>query len=81
MLHPNFQGHRPFGSSEDFFKVFTIYGHGIHVGHVIWTNLNNLSFPNPMETPHEIWLQLAQRFLRKRSLKMLNLSDLGPRSM
>ena len=31
-----FQGHQSIGSGEkDFFKVFTIYGHGGHVGHVI----------------------------------------------
>ena len=40
-----------------------------------------LSFPFPMGDPHQIWLQSASRFLRKRPLKMLNLSDLGPRSM
>ena len=35
MLHTKFQGHRSIGSGEeDFFKVFTIYGHGGHVGHV-----------------------------------------------
>ena len=35
MLHTMFQGHWSFGSGEeDFFKVFTIYGHGSHVGHV-----------------------------------------------
>ena len=35
MMHTNIQGHRPFGSEEeDFFKVFTIYGHGGHPGHV-----------------------------------------------
>ena len=37
MLHTNFQGHQPFGSGEGFFKVFTIYGHGGHHGHVTWT--------------------------------------------
>ena len=35
MLHTKFQGHRTIGSGEeDFFKVFTIYRHGGHVGHV-----------------------------------------------
>ena len=35
MLHTKFQGHRSIGSGEeDFFKVFTIYGHGGHLGHV-----------------------------------------------
>ena len=38
MLHATFQDHRSSGSGEeDFFKVFTIYGHGGHLGHVTWT--------------------------------------------
>ena len=37
MLHAKFQDRRPLGSGEeDFFKVFTIYGHGSHLGHVTW---------------------------------------------
>ena len=35
MLHTKFQGHRSINSGEeDFFKVFAIYGHGGHFGHV-----------------------------------------------
>ena len=35
MLHTKFQGHWSIGSGEeDFFKVFTLYGYGGHVGHV-----------------------------------------------
>ena len=35
MLRTKFQGHRSIASGEvDFFKVFTIYGHGGHAGHV-----------------------------------------------
>ena len=35
MLYTKLQRHRSIGSrEEDFFKVFTIYGHGGHVGHV-----------------------------------------------
>ena len=38
MLHTKFQGHWPLDSGEeDFFNVFTIYGHGGHFGHVTWT--------------------------------------------
>ena len=47
MLHIKFQGHWPFGSGEEdlllflflsfFFKVFTIYGHGGHLGYVTRT--------------------------------------------
>ena len=46
MLHNKFQDHQTFGSGEDFFKVFTIYRHGGHLGHVtltIWTNFRSLS--------------------------------------
>ena len=34
MVHTKSQGHRPSGSAEDFERVFTIYGHGGHLGHV-----------------------------------------------
>ena len=35
MLHTKFRGNRPAGSEEkDFWRVFTIYGHGGHLGHV-----------------------------------------------
>ena len=38
MLHAKFQDHNISGSGEEgFFKVFTIYGHGGHLGHVTWT--------------------------------------------
>ena len=33
---------------------------------------NQFSFPHPTEAPHEIWLRLAQRFWRRRSLKMVD---------
>ena len=48
MLHTKFQGHPSFGSGEeDFFKVFTIYGHGGHVGHVTQLSYINLHFHLP----------------------------------
>ena len=34
MLHTKFRGNRPAGSGEDFWRVFTIYGRGCHLGHV-----------------------------------------------
>ena len=38
MMNTKFPGHRLFGSTEeDFFTVFTIYGHGGHLGHVTKT--------------------------------------------
>ena len=69
MLHTTSQGQRPFGPGEEkFFKGF----------YPIWAwrpydldRLNKLSFPHPMEAPHEMWLQSAQWFLPRRCLKML----------
>ena len=35
MLHTKFRGNRSNGSGEeDFLRVFNIYGHGDHLGHV-----------------------------------------------
>ena len=35
MLHTKFRGNWPAGSREtDYLRVFTIYGHGDHLGHV-----------------------------------------------
>ena len=35
MLNTKFHGNQPAGSGEeDFLRVFTIYGHGSHLGHV-----------------------------------------------
>ena len=47
MLHTKFRGNRPAGSGEDFFKVFTIYGHGGHLGHVTWTIYITFRSPFP----------------------------------
>ena len=34
MLHNKFHENRPAASGEDFLRVFNIYGHGGHLGHV-----------------------------------------------
>ena len=34
MLHTKFRGNRPAGSTEDFRRIFTIYGRVGHLGHV-----------------------------------------------
>ena len=34
MLHTKFRGNRPAGSTEDFQRIFTIYGHVGHLGQV-----------------------------------------------
>ena len=45
MLHTKLQGHRTSGSEEENFKVFTIYGHGGHLGHVTCTIYINFRSP------------------------------------
>ena len=48
MLHAKFQNRRPPGSKEEeevFFKIFVIYSHGGHIGHVtmtIYANFHSL---------------------------------------
>ena len=43
MLHAKFLGNRPARSGEeDFLRVFTIYWHGSHLGHV--TNIKSSNF-------------------------------------
>ena len=68
MLHTKFQGHRYIGSGEeDFFKVFTIYKHGGHVGHVTQLICINFHSYSPSKLSYEFWFQIAQLFLRKTS--------------
>ena len=46
MLHTKFPGNRPTGSGAGrFLKVFAIYSHGGHLGHVTWTININFRFP------------------------------------
>ena len=71
MMQIKFQCYRPFGArEEDFFKIFTIYGHIGHLGHKTWTSWTNvLSLSHPIDASYEIWLWLAQWFLRRRCWK------------
>ena len=55
MLHAKFQKHTPSGSGEeDFLKVFTIYSHGGHLGHVTWIIHINFCSSFPGGAPYEI---------------------------
>ena len=54
MLHAKFHGHWSTGSGEEVLKVFTIYGHGGHIGHVTWTVQTFFLF---LKATYERWLQ------------------------
>ena len=45
MLNTKFRENRPAGSGKDFLRVFTIYRHGGHLGHVTRIMLKNFIFP------------------------------------
>ena len=48
MLHTKFHENRPAGSGEeDFLRVFTIYGHGGHLGNVTTMPRTNFRSPYP----------------------------------
>ena len=48
MLHTKFGGNQSTGSGEeDFWRIFTIYGHGGHLGHVTSIMLINFYFHLP----------------------------------
>ena len=48
VLHTKPQGHWPFGSGEDFWRVFTIYGCGGYLGHVTQIPQTNFHSPIPL---------------------------------
>ena len=73
MLHTKFRENRPTGSGEeDFWRVFTIYGPGGHLGHVTQMPRTNFRSPLPKEAPHKIWLWSGKRFWRRRCLSIVN---------
>ena len=64
MLHTNLQGHQPSGSREEDFLRFLPYMRMAAIL-VDQDHFSKLSFPYPIEAPYEIWLWLAQWFLRR----------------
>ena len=47
MLHTKFHGNRPAGSTEDFRRIFTIYGRVGHLGNVTSIMLSDFHFLVP----------------------------------
>ena len=65
MRHTNFQGHRPFGSREDFYMFLPYMGMAAILSRDL-DRLIKLSFSHPMEAPHKIWFQSDKQFLKKK---------------
>ena len=71
MLHTNFQGHWSIGSGEeDFFKVFTIYGHGSQVGHVTQVICTNFHSHSPSTFHMNFGSKLPNCFSEKHVLTL-----------
>ena len=60
MIHTKFRGNWPSGSGEDFKRVFTIYGHGGHLGHVTSIMSSDFHFLVPESFPKKNWFRSAQ---------------------
>ena len=80
MLHTRFRGNRPADSGEeDFQRVFTIYGHGGHLGHVTSIMSSDCHFL-VSESFHKNLVQIGKVVSEKIRFEFLYVHDLGPRS-
>ena len=74
-----FQGHRSIGSGEEDFKVFTIYEHGGHVGHVTKLICINFHSNSPNRFHMNFGFKSSNRFREKQVLTLkseLSMNDL-----
>ena len=72
MLHTKFRGNRSTGSGEeDFLRVFNIYGHGGHLGHVTSIMSSDLHFLIPESFHKKFGSDRQSLFLRKSCLNVL----------
>ena len=70
MLHTKFQGHQSIGSGEEDFKVFTIYGHGGHVGRVAQLICINFHSYSPLSFHTNFGFKLPYCFWEKQVLTL-----------
>ena len=81
MLNTEFRENWPAGSGEeDFLRVFTIYGHGSHLGHVTRIMLTNFHFLVYLKAFIQNLVQNGPVVSKKIRFEFLNVHDLGPRS-
>ena len=77
MLHTKFRENRAAGSGEDFRRVFTIYGHGGHLGHVTRVMLINFHFLVPESFNTKFGLEWLSSFGEKLGLNFCMYTTLG----
>ena len=70
MFHTKFQGHWSTGSGEENFKVFTIYGHGSHVGHVTQPICTNFHSHSPLNFHMSFGFKSPNCFCEKQVLTL-----------
>ena len=80
MLHTKFRGNRPAGpGEEDFYRVFTIYGHGGHLGQEC--DQHHQSFISLyLKAFMQNFVQIGKVVSEKIRFEFLYDHDLGPRS-
>ena len=79
MLHTKFRGDQPSGSGEDVKRVFTICGHGGHLGHV--TSIMSSDFISLyLKAFIKKFVQIGKVVSEEIRFECLYVHDLGPRS-
>ena len=82
MQDAKFQDHRTFWFwRRGFLKVFTIYGHGGHFGHVTWSIYINFRSPFPRRLHIKFCFNWSSVFRECLKLWMTTDDDDGRRSM
>ena len=76
MLHTKFLGNRPASSGEDVLRVFTIYGHGGHLGHVTSIMSSDILLKVFIQNLVQIDTVVSEKI----GFEFLYVHDLGPRS-
>ena len=80
MLHTKFHRNRTNGSlKQDFLSIYTIYGHGSHLGHVTSIMLINFSFPCTKNSIQNL-VENGPVVSEKSKFQFLYVNNLGPRS-
>ena len=81
MLPAKYQPNRPGGSGEEeFWMVFTIYGHGGHLEFQIMIHFCLILYIHHINAKHEISFKLAQSFYRKCQLNFFMIGCHGNQS-